>query len=338
MLTRNDSTALLSVELARECCVVCARTVLGDAKLRRYDRFMFLTPSDRAASMNTSAEGLTLATSTDISDFVSVDVETACGRVSSICQIGIVGFRDGEIVSEYETLIDPRDHFSSFNTRIHGITADHVAGKPCFGDLHEIIDGHLAGRVTVAHSYFDKGALTAACRVHDRSMIEATWLDSVGVAKRAWPELSSHRLNIVSNHLGIRLKHHDALSDARAAGLIVLRAIEETGIPLGAWLSTPKRARPLPAPKPAPSGPLAGQRVAILGEPRHGALAQRIAKLGGQVVAAVGKTTNILVVTADEPFGYFRYEVQFRKARELQESGYSIKIIGAAGLINACTV
>ena len=288
--------------------------------------------------MNTSAEGLTLATSTDISDFVSVDVETACGRVSSICQIGIVGFRDGEIVSEYETLIDPRDHFSSFNTRIHGITADHVAGKPCFGDLHEIIDGRLAGRVAVAHSYFDKGALTAACRVHDRSMIEATWLDSVRVAKRAWPELASHRLNIVSRHLGIRLKHHDALSDARAAGLIVLRAVEETGIPLAAWLSTPKRGPVLPAAKPAPSGPLAGQRVAILGEPRHGALAQRIATLGGQVVAAVGKTTNILVVTADEPFGYFRYEVQFRKARELQESGYSIKIIGAAGLINACTV
>ena len=328
---------MLATELIRKkCCRIYARTVLGDAKLRRYDRFMFRTPSDCADSMDTSTVGLTLAPKTDISDFVSVDVETACGRVSSICQIGIVGFRNGEIVSEYETLIDPRDHFSIFNTRIHGITADHVAGKPCFGDLHEIIDGHLAGRVTVAHSYFDKGALTAACRVHDRSMIEATWLDSVGVAKRAWPELSSHRLNIVSNHLGIRLKHHDALSDARAAGLIVLRAIEETGIPLGAWLSTPKRARPLPAPKPAPSGPLAGQRVAILGEPRHGALAQRIATQGGRVVAAVGKTTNILVVVADEPFGYVRYDAQFRKARELQECGHAIKIMSAEALIDPC--
>ncbi|MET0377330.1 MAG: hypothetical protein ABW128_24105, partial [Rhizorhabdus sp.] len=28
-------------------------------------------------------------------DFVVVDVETACSRVSSICQIGIVGFRSG---------------------------------------------------------------------------------------------------------------------------------------------------------------------------------------------------------------------------------------------------
>ena len=92
-------------------------------------------------------------------DFVVIDVETACSRVSSICQIGIVGFRGGAVAFEYETLLDPRDHFSSFNTRIHGIAADHVAGKPCFADVHDVVDGHLAGRTTVAHSYFDKGAL-----------------------------------------------------------------------------------------------------------------------------------------------------------------------------------
>jgi DNA polymerase-3 subunit epsilon len=273
----------------------------------------------------------------DAVDFVAVDVETACGRVSSICQIGIVGFRRGEITFEYETLIDPRDYFSSFNTRIHGITADHVAGKPCFGDLHQIIDGHLAGRVTVAHSYFDKGALTAACRVHDRGAIEATWLDSVRVAKKVWPELSSHRLNVVSKHLGIRLKHHDALSDARAAGLIVVKASEATGIPLQGWLAAPKRTSAPPAPKPAPDGPLAGQRIAILGEPRHGELAQRIAAHGGRIVAAVGKTTTVLAVCAEEPFGYVRYDAQFRKARELQDQGSRIEILSASALVLRCS-
>ena len=77
-------------------------------------------------------------------DFVSVDVETACGRVSSICQIGIVGFKDGKIAFEYETLIDPRDYFSSFNTRIHGITEDHVAGKPGFVvSPHATLSGYV---------------------------------------------------------------------------------------------------------------------------------------------------------------------------------------------------
>lgn len=265
-------------------------------------------------------------------DFVAVDVETACGRISSICQIGIVGFRDGAIAFEYETLIDPKDYFSSFNTGIHGITADHVAGKPCFGDLHQIIDGQLAGRITVAHSYFDKGALAAACRVHDRALIETRWIDSVRVAKRVWPDLPSHRLNIVSRHLGIRLKHHDALSDARAAGLIVVKASEATGTPIEGWLGAPKRASVPPAPKPSLQGPLAGKRIAILGEPRHGDLAHRLAAQGGRIVTAVGKTTTMLVVCAEEPFGYIRYDAGFRKAQELQVQGSGIEILSAVAL------
>lgn len=69
-------------------------------------------------------------------DFVVVDVETACSRVSSICQVGIVGFRDGRECFAFETLVDPRDIFRDFNTRIHGIAAHHVVDKPCFADIH----------------------------------------------------------------------------------------------------------------------------------------------------------------------------------------------------------
>ena len=95
-------------------------------------------------------------------DFVVVDVETACGRSSSICQIGIVGFCDGQEVLAWETLVDPQDVFSDFNTRLHGIGARHVRGKPRFPQLHGAITAHLGGRITVAHSSFDQGALSGA--------------------------------------------------------------------------------------------------------------------------------------------------------------------------------
>jgi DNA polymerase III subunit epsilon len=269
----------------------------------------------------------------DAPDFVVIDVETACSRVSSICQIGIVGFRNGQIMFEYETLIDPQDHFSSFNTRIHGIAAEHVLGQPCFAEVHDVVHRHLAGRVTVAHSYFDKGAVAAACRVHDRAMIDTTWLDSVRVAKRAWPDLPNHKLNVVSRHLGIPLKHHDALSDARAAGMIVVKAIEQTGLSLAAWLAPPTRQQVPPAPPPAAAGPLAGERVAILGQPRNGPLAHRIAASGGRVVSAVGSTTTILAVIGDEPFGHLRHEAQYRKAEELRRSGRPIRILSERQLL-----
>ncbi|RYD28034.1 MAG: transposase, partial [Lysobacteraceae bacterium] len=120
-------------------------------------------------------------------DFVVIDVETACSRVSSICQVGVVGFRDGREVFAWETLLDPCDEFQAGNIRVHGITADHVLRQPTFAHVHGVIDRHLTGRITVAHSLFDKGALAAACRIHDRPAIKTRWLDSVRVARRAWP-------------------------------------------------------------------------------------------------------------------------------------------------------
>jgi DNA polymerase-3 subunit epsilon len=260
-------------------------------------------------------------------DFVVIDVETACSRVSSICQIGVVGFRGGVEVFAYETLVDPCDEFSPFNTRIHGLCEDHVMNQPTFADVHAIVDAHLGGRITVAHSMFDKGALAAACRVHDRPAIEATWLDSVRVAKRAWPDLPSHRLNALARFLGLRHKHHDALSDARAAGMVIVRAIEHTGIDLAGWL-TPTKVRGAAAPKPAVGGPLKGQRIAILGAPRHGPLAQWLAAAGGRMVGAVGVTSTMLVVSNDQPYGrFFHASPEHRRAEELRRAGAAIEIV-----------
>jgi DNA polymerase-3 subunit epsilon len=262
----------------------------------------------------------------DAPEFVVVDVETSCSQVSSICQIGIVGFRDGRETFAYETLLDPCERFSSFNTRIHGITADHVMGAPTFADAHSIIAGHLSGRITVAHSLFDKGALAAACMLHRCDPIAATWLDSVRVAKRAWPDLPSHRLNVLTRFLGLPHKHHDALSDARAAGMVIVRAMEHTGMDLAGWLapSSPPRVK---APPPAPDGPLKGERIVILGEARNGPLARRLAGEGARIMAAVGVSTTRLVISDKQPFGRFvTAHAQYRQANALRETGAAILI------------
>jgi len=259
-------------------------------------------------------------------DFVVVDVETSCSQVSSICQIGIVGYKDGRETFAYETLLNPLERFSSFNTRIHGITADHVMGAPTFGDAHAEITGHLSGRITVAHSLFDKGALAAACLIHQRDPIETTWLDSVRVAKRAWPDLPSHRLNVLTKFLGLPHKHHDALSDARAAGMVIVRAIEHTGMDLAGWLApdTPRRAK---VPQPAPSGPLKGERIVILGAPRDGPLARRLAGAGARIMASVGTTTTRVVVSNEQPFGRFvTAHSLYRQAVALRAEGAKIEI------------
>jgi DNA polymerase-3 subunit epsilon len=40
-------------------------------------------------------------------DFVAIDVETANPDMASIYQVGIAGFRDGHIVSEWKSLVNP---------------------------------------------------------------------------------------------------------------------------------------------------------------------------------------------------------------------------------------
>ena len=299
---------------------ISSRAARGSPGRHGHDMFL--------AMFATSPDPITTAPADDQPpDFVVVDVETACPRVSSICQIGIVGFRGGAELFSYEMLVDPRDDFSPFNIRIHGISADHVAGKPSFAHIHPTVDAHLSGRITVAHSNFDKGALAAACRVHDRTPIRTTWLDSVRVAKRAWPDLPSHRLNVLTKYLGIRHKHHDALSDARAAGLVVVRAIEHTGIDLAGWL-TPFTPRGGTAPKAAKDGPLKGERIAILGAPRYGPLARQLAGAGARVVASVGLTTTMLVVSDTQPYGRFYHAAPaYRRAEELRRAGSSLAIL-----------
>ncbi|HEX7855935.1 MAG TPA: exonuclease domain-containing protein [Sphingobium sp.] len=258
-------------------------------------------------------------------DFVVVDVETACARISSICQIGIVGFRDGREVFAYEMLVDPRDEFSPFNIGIHGITADYVAGQPTFDDIADVIEGHIGGRITVAHSSFDKGALAAACRLSGRATIEARWLDSVRVAKRAWPDLPSHRLNILARFLKLEHRHHDALSDARAAGMVILRVIEQSGIDLAGWMSHSGQSAVPPA---GSSGPLLGERVAILGEARDGRLAYVITGAGGQVVSAVGLKTTMLVVATRQPYGrWVSTSAPYRKAEAMIAKGKDLLIM-----------
>ncbi len=132
---------------------------------------------------------------------------------------------------------------------------------------------------------------------------------------------------MLSKFLGIRHKHHDALSDARAAGIVIVRAIEHTGMGLSGWLA-PASTRRGPAPKAAVDGPLKGERVALLGAARDGKMARCLAGAGPRIMSGVGITTTKLVISDDQPFGRFvSGHAEYRRAEEMRKQGASIKIV-----------
>ncbi|KAB2222924.1 DNA polymerase III subunit epsilon, partial [Staphylococcus aureus] len=51
--------------------------------------------------------------------FVALDFETANGKRTSICSVGMVKVIDSQITETFHTLVNPQDYFSQQNIKVH---------------------------------------------------------------------------------------------------------------------------------------------------------------------------------------------------------------------------
>ena len=171
--------------------------------------------------------------------YVALDVETANSDYASICQVGIAEFDcRGSVRRTWESLVDPEDSFASMNVAIHGIREENVRGAPRFPDVLPKIRDLCDDRIVVHHMPFDRVAIGRATERYGLPVLRATWLDSAQVARRAWERFSrrGYGLRNLASELGIPLRHHEALSDAIAAGSVVALAMEKAGTDIAGWL------------------------------------------------------------------------------------------------------
>ena len=281
-------------------------------------------------------------------DFVVIDVETANADYSSICQVGIASFCNGDLTDTWESLVNPEDYFSPVNISIHGIDERMVEDAPTWRGIFSQISSRLQDRIVVSHSPFDRVAVERACDRFDMAVCESRWLDSVRVARIAWPELSSYGygLSKIADHLGIEFQAHDALEDARCAGLLLLRAIEETGLSPQEWLvrvghpihsdgQMHHRSKAFPPQVKRdgdPSGRLVGEVVAFTGSlsiSREDA-AEAAAEAGCCVEDSVTKHTTLLVVGDQDLWRLAGHDksTKQRKAEQLIAEGQHLRILG----------
>lgn len=163
-------------------------------------------------------------TSGQASSFVAIDFETADYGRDSACALGVVRAECGRIVESQSYLIRPPRPYFQF-TYIHGITWTRVSREPTFGELWPKIKPILEGAEFLAahNASFDRSVLEACLGSAGLKPPELPFLCTMRLARRTWA-IRPTRLPDVCHHLGLHLKHHDALSDALACARIVLAA------------------------------------------------------------------------------------------------------------------
>lgn len=158
-------------------------------------------------------------------NFVAIDFETANGNRSSVCSVGIVVVRDGEIVDKYYSLIQPIPNFyTQYTTAVHGLTKQDTWQARPFPKVWEELSAHLPEDFPfVAHnSPFDESCLRAVFDAYDMDYPEYLFYCTCRASRRAFgKQLPNHQLHTVAERCGFNLKdHHHALADAEACAWI----------------------------------------------------------------------------------------------------------------------
>jgi DNA polymerase-3 subunit epsilon len=272
-------------------------------------------------------------------DFVAIDVETANPNMASICQVGLAAFSNGTAVAEWSSYVDPQDWFAPLNVALSGIDESTVKGAPTLQEIAPSIRSYLDGHIVVSHTSFDRVSIHQAFDMHRLEPPQCTWLDSARIARRTWNECAQRGYGLaqVCSLIGHDFAQHDALEDARAAGQVVLAAMNLTGLSLGDWLSRVRApVNPSVTGRPVnregdPNGPLFGEVMVFTGAlqiPRREA-ADVAAAVGCQVADAVTTQTTILVVGDQDTYKLAGRDKssKHRKAEALMAKGQDIRIL-----------
>lgn len=171
-------------------------------------------------------------------EFIVFDTETTGAKppYSRMTEIGCYKVRNGEIVDEFETLLNPQTPIPPFISALTGITDNMVKGAPLFTEVAEDLLRFIGDAVLVAHNAaFDIKFLNAEInRAFRGCKVANAHLCTVRLSKKLLPNLANHRLHTVAEHFSIPIfNRHRAAGDALATAKIfvhLLAHLNEKGV------------------------------------------------------------------------------------------------------------
>ena len=164
-----------------------------------------------------------------LSSFAAIDFETANECLTSVCSMGVVIVRDGEVVDKFYSLIHPEpEYYKWFCQQVHGLCEVDTDDAPVFPYVWEKIAPRIEGLPLVAHNArFDEGCQKAVFRVYQMDYPDYRFYDTLAASRRHFGcSLPNHQLQTVAAACGYDLtNHHHALADAEACAAIALQIL-----------------------------------------------------------------------------------------------------------------
>ncbi len=167
--------------------------------------------------------------------FVVVDLETTGGSPADagITEIGAVKVRGGEIVGEFQTLVQPGVPVPAFIAVLTGITDAMLVDAPPLAVAVPAFLEFATGAVLVAHNApYDVSFLKGACARLGRAWPDHAVVDTARLARAVLlrDEVRDCKLGTLARHFrATTTPNHRALSDARATVDVLHALIERVG-------------------------------------------------------------------------------------------------------------
>ncbi|MDP2772455.1 MAG: DEDD exonuclease domain-containing protein [Nocardioides sp.] len=168
--------------------------------------------------------------------FCVVDLETTGGSAaagSMITEIGAVKVRGGEVLGEFQTLVNPQTQIPAFIAVLTGISNSMVADAPPIESALPAFLEFAAGTVLVAHNApFDVGFLRHFAELQGRPWPAFEVVDTVKLARRVVTrdESPNHKLSSLARVFNsATTPNHRALADARATVDVLHGLMERLG-------------------------------------------------------------------------------------------------------------
>ena len=156
---------------------------------------------------------------------VALDLETTGldRERDAIIEVGAVKFRGGEVLGEYQTLVNPYQPLPSFVQRLTGIRQRDLDQAPPFAAISGELSEFIGSAPIVGHNVaFDAGFLA-----QQGIALSGQHYDTWDLAATILPSCTEYSLPRLSRYLGVEHDHpHRALSDAKATYGVLLALME----------------------------------------------------------------------------------------------------------------